>query len=75
METKRVILARFVDLTLPQQTCYHGNRMSDFPNNSFFVDKFLGNQFWQLFASIFTFSTIFLVNTGHRAIKVHVNKV
>ena len=59
METKRVILARFVDLMLRQQTCYRGNRMSDFPKNSFFV----GN------------STIFLVNNGHRAIKVHVNKV
>ena len=28
-------------LTLPQQTCYHGNRMSDFQKNSLFVEKFL----------------------------------
>ena len=70
METKSVILARFVDLTLPQQTCYHGNRMSDFPKNSFSIEKFLENQCLAIICLNFTFSTIFLVNYGHRAIKV-----
>ena len=32
-------------LTLPEQTCYHGNRVSDFQKSSLFVEKFLKNQF------------------------------
>ena len=75
METKRVILARFVEFDLPQQTCYHGNWMSDFQRNSLFVEKFLENSFFAIVCLNFTFSIIFLVNNGHRATKVHVNKV
>ena len=71
METKRVILARFVDFELPQQMCYHGNRMSDFHKNTLFVEKL----FLAIICLNFTFSIIFLVNNGHRATKVHVNKV
>ena len=72
METKRVILARSVDFAVLQQMCYHGNRMSDFPKKSFFVEKKIN---FGSFCLNFTFSTIFLVNNGHRVIKVHVNKV
>ena len=59
METREWIL------TLLQQTCLHGNQMSDFPENAFFVDTFLYN----VICLNFTFSTIFLVNNDHRAIK------
>ena len=45
METKRLILARFVDFEVPQQTCYHGNKFSNFPENSLFVEKFLEIQY------------------------------
>ena len=56
METKRVILARFVDFYVtPTNVLYHGNRMSDFPQKLFFVEQFLENQFCQLFASILHF--------------------
>ena len=34
METKRVILARFVDFEVTQKTCYHGKHMLDFQKNS-----------------------------------------
>ena len=62
METKRVILAIFVNLdvtptnALPWQPCVRFSKKFSFCLN-------------------FTFSTIFLINNGHRAIKVHVNKV
>ena len=42
METKNVILARFLDFDV---THYHGNQMSDFPKHFFFVEKFIENQF------------------------------
>ena len=45
METKRVILARFVDFDITQQMCNCGNRMSDFQKNSLFVEKFFENPF------------------------------
>ena len=38
METKRVILARFVDFDVMPITHYYGN-ISDFPPNSLFVEK------------------------------------
>ena len=60
---------------LPQQTNYHGNWISYLQKISLFVENFLENQFWQFICLNFTFSTIFIVNNGHRAIKVHVNRV
>ena len=42
METKRVILARFVDFDVHVD---HGNRLSDFQKNSLLVEKFMKNQF------------------------------
>ena len=49
--------------------------MSDLQKNSLFVEKFLENYFLAIICLNFTFSIIFLVNNGHRATKVHVNKV
>ena len=49
METKRVILARFVDFDVTP------TNVPDFPQNYFFVETFLQNQFWQSFASILNF--------------------
>ena len=62
-------------LTLPKQMCYRGNRMSDFPKKSIFVEDFLEKINLANNCLNFTFSTINLVNNGHRAIKVHVIKV
>ena len=53
METKRVILARFVDFDVTPT--------NDLP--------------WQPDVRFSQISQIFLVNNGHRATKVHVNKV
>ena len=56
METKRVILARFVDFDVtPTNVLPWQPDMPDFPQNYFFVETFLENQFWQLFASILHF--------------------
>ena len=75
METKKVILARFVDFDITPANMLLWQSDVRFPINYVFVEKFLENQFWQLFASILHILTIFLVNNGHRAIKVHVNLV
>ena len=40
METKRMILARFVDFDVNLQMRYYGNQMSDFPKKSMIVEKF-----------------------------------
>ena len=61
-------------LTLPLRMSYHGNRMSDFHKNSYFVENLI-ETILSIICLNFTFSTIFLANNGHRAIKVHVNKV
>ena len=42
METKNVIMARFLDFDV---THYHGNQMPDFLKHSIFVEKFIENQF------------------------------
>ena len=61
-------------MILPQQMRYHGNRMSDFQNKSFFVERILRKSMLAIICLNFTVSTIFLVNNGHRAIKMHVKK-
>ena len=63
-----------MDLTLPQQMCFPGNGMSDFPKNYIFVEKLFKKSISAIICLNFTFSTIYLVNNGHRAIKVHVYK-
>ena len=60
---------------LPQHMCYHGNQMSNVPQNSFFVEKIIRKLILAIICFNFTFSTIFLVKNSHIAIKVHVNKV
>ena len=73
METKRVILARFVDFDITQTNVLSWQPDVRFSPKFFrFAAKFLENQFWQLFASIIH---VLPVSNGHRAIKVHVNKV
>ena len=62
METKILILASFVEFDSTPTNVLPWQPDVRFP------PKFL-------FCLNFTFSTIFLVNNGHRAIKVHVNKV
>ena len=61
METKRVILARFVDFDVTPTYALPWQPYVRF----FLLEKVLENQF----------STILIVNNGHRAIKIHVNKV
>ena len=61
-------------LTLPQETGYHGNRMSHFPNIRFLLENPEKINL-AIICLNFTFSTIFLVNNSRRAIKVLVNKV
>ena len=66
METKRGILARFVDFDITPTNVLPWQPDVRYQKSYLFVEKFLEN---------FTFSIIFLVNNGHRATKVHVNKV
>ena len=58
---------------LTQQMRYYGNIVLDFHKNSLFVEKFLRNQFLTIVCLNFIFSTIFVVNNGHRAIKLYIN--
>ena len=53
----------------------YGNGTSDFPQNSLFCWKIHRKSIWAIICLNLTFSTLFSVNNGHRAIKVHVNKV
>ena len=49
--------------------------ISDFTPNALFVEKLHRKSILAIICLNFTFSTIFLVNNSHRAIKVHVNMV
>ena len=71
METKRVILPRFVDIR-----CYP-NKCLTMATGCQIIKKvlFVLNNSWKINFTNFTFSTIFLENNGHRGIKEHVNKV
>ena len=64
-----MILAKFMDLYITLTKHYHGNQMSDIPKHSFFEERFREDQFYQIFAFLFT---IFLVHDGYRAIKVFI---
>ena len=56
METKRVILTRFVDFDItPNKRVTMATASQIFKNNSLFDEKFLKNRFLQLFASILLF--------------------
>ena len=75
METKRVILARFLDFDVTPTYVLPWQRDVRFSPKLFFCLKILRKSILAIICLNFTFSTIFLVNNGHRAIKVHVNKV
>ena len=62
-----MILARFVDFDVTSTNVLPWQ--PDFPK------ILLRKSILEIICLIFTFSTILLVNNGHRAIKVHVNKV
>ena len=55
METKRVILARFVDFDVTSTNVLPWQQDVRFSQKFFFVEKYLENQFWQLFATILHF--------------------
>ena len=57
---------------LPEQMCNHGNHVR-LKKNSLSVEEFLENHFWPQFYIFYHFLS--KINNGHRAIKVHVNKV
>ena len=77
IETKRMILARFVefDVTLTNTLLWQPDVR--FSKKNLFLLKNSRKINFSNYLLNFTFSTIFLVNNGHRAIKVHVhvNKV
>ena len=55
METKRIILARFVDFDVTQTNALPWQPDVRFFLNSLSVEDFLEKHFWQLFASILHF--------------------
>ena len=55
METKRLILARFVDFDVTPTNLFPWQPDIIFKKKTFFIEKFLENQFGQLFASILHF--------------------
>ena len=60
---------------LPQQTHDHDKRKSDFPPKFLLLENSL-KIYFSIFAVILHFLPFFfIVNNGHRAIKVHVNEV
>ena len=77
METKRLISARFVDfditgtltIALPWQLDVR------FSKKCSSCWKILRKSIFAIICLNFTFSIIFLINDGHRAIKLHVNEV
>ena len=72
METMRVILARFVDFDVTLTNGLPWQPLVRFSKKISFCWKTYEKS---IICLNFIFSTIFLVNNGHRAIKVHVNKV
>ena len=75
METKRLILARFVNCDVTPTNMLPWQPRVRFFKKISFCSKILEKSILAIIGFNFTFSTIFLVNNGHRAIKVHVNKV
>ena len=67
METKKVIFVRFVDFDVTPTNVLPWQLDVRFSPKFYFC--------WKILSLNLTFSTIFLVNNGHRGIKVHVNKV
>ena len=75
METKRVIVARFVDFDVTPTNVLPWQPDVRFSEKILFLLKIPGKLFLAIICLNFTFSIIFLVNTGHRATKVHDNRV
>ena len=70
-----MILARFVDFDVTLTNVLPWQPDVRISKKIFFWLKILRKSILAIICLDFTFSTIFLVNNGHRAIKVHVNKV
>ena len=75
METKSLILARFVDFDVTPTNVLPWQPDVRFSEKISFCRKTPGKLFLAIICLNFTFSIIFLENNGHRATKVHVNKV
>ena len=75
METKRVILAIFVDFDVTPISALPWQPDFRFSLKFSFCWKLLGKSILAIICLNFTFSTVSLVNNGHKAIKVHVKKV
>ena len=75
MGTKRVILARFVDFDVTPRNALPRQPHVRFLKNISFCRKILEKSILANICLNFTFCIIFVLNNGHRAIKVHVNKV
>ena len=75
METKRLILARFMDFDVTPARVLPWQPNVRFSTNLSFCWKIHRKSILAIICLNFTFSSIFLVNIGHRGIKVHVNKV
>ena len=75
METKRVILARFMDFDVIPTNLLPWQPGVRFSKKNSFRLKIREKSILAIICLNSSFSIIFLVNNGHRAIKVHVNKV
>ena len=75
MDTKRVLLARFDDIDVTPTNMLPWQPHVRFSKKFSFCGNILEKSILAIIRLNFMFSTIFLVNNGHRAIKVHVNKV
>ena len=75
METNRVVSASFVDFDVTPISTLPWQPDVRFSPKFSFCWKIHRKLIKAIICLNFTFSTIFLVNNGHRAIKVHVNKV
>ena len=70
-----VILARSVDFHVPPTNALPWQPDVRFSRKFFFCWKILRKSILAIICLNFTFSTIFLVNDSHRAIKVHANNI
>ena len=75
METRRMILARLVEIDVTLTNMLPWQPDVRFSKKISFCRRILRKSILALICLNFTFSTIFSVKNGHRAIKVHVNKV
>ena len=75
METKMAVWGRSVEFDVTPTNAFPWQPDVRFSKKFSFCSKILRKSILAFICLNSTFSAIFLVNNGHRAIKVHVNKV